>query len=56
MWVYLKTTIETNSIYTVGYFMPGGEWIAITEFDDEGFAMARVNYLNGGIMADIVDE
>jgi hypothetical protein len=48
MWVYLKTDTGDGWLYSVGYFMPQGEWVGVTDFENEVEAMARVHFLNGG--------
>ncbi len=44
MYVYKRTEA---SLYTVGFYTPGGQWIAESDHDTSEEAAARVAYLNG---------
>lgn len=45
MYVYIKT--ESN-LWTVGFYVPGGEWHSENDYHSEKEAAERVHYLNGG--------
>jgi len=45
MWVYRRT--ESN-LWTVGFFMPSGEWVSESDHDTKEAAARRVRWLNGG--------
>lgn len=49
MHVYRKTRESGEILYTVGYWVPGGDWVPLEDTSDEGEARALVNYLNGGM-------
>ncbi len=44
MYVYKRTEA---SLYTVGFYTPGGAWIAESDHENSADAAARVAYLNG---------
>jgi len=46
MWVYRKTE---ETLYTVGFYTPNGDWISVSDHHVEADAIERVHYLNGGI-------
>ena len=37
-----------KGLWTVGYYKPNGEWVALKDFGIEQLAAEWVNYLNGG--------
>ena len=47
MWVYLKCGNKVP-IWTVGFYLPQGDWTAVKDHTTEEEAMRWVNYLNGG--------
>lgn len=47
-WVYIKSE---PTLFTVGHYMPNGEWFPESDHAKESEAAKRVNYLNGGIDA-----
>lgn len=46
MYVYRRTSGE---IFTVGYFLPNGQFCHESDHGSKQKAAARVNYLNGGV-------
>jgi len=46
MWVYRE--IKEN-LYTVGFYTPDGDWIAVSDHTEDVDAIERVHYLNGGM-------
>ncbi len=51
MWVYQQMKDEDGEffdVWTVGFYYPDGGFHEAEEFDTEGEAARRVNYLNGG--------
>ena len=46
MWVYKRSE---HTLYTVGFYDPLGKWISESDWEWEGKAAQRVNYLNGGL-------
>lgn len=45
MYVYRQTE---PSLYTVGYYMPTGEWVSESDWPNTIEAARRVHWLNGG--------
>lgn len=45
MWLYRRVP---SGHYALGYFSPGGEFMAIKTFDLESECHRMVSYLNGG--------
>lgn len=45
MYVYIQTE---ESLYTVGFYKPSGDWVAESDHPTEGDAANRVHWLNGG--------
>jgi hypothetical protein len=45
-WVFRK---EPNGKFSVGYFLPNGEWYPVDDFPTEAKAAHAVHYLNGGM-------
>ncbi len=46
MWVYIES--EKQTVWTVGFYKPDGDWIPEGDHDSQQDAAARVHYLNGG--------
>lgn len=47
MYVYIVTEPE-NSLYTVGFYDPGGKFVPESDWPNRKQASERVHYLNGG--------
>ena len=45
MYVYKRTEA---SLWTVGFYSPGGEWVPESDHSSREEAAERVHYLNGG--------
>lgn len=45
MYVYIRSE---QSVWTVGFYKPDGEWVPERDYSDKEDAAERVNYLNGG--------
>jgi hypothetical protein len=45
MWVYLRSE---QSLYTVGFYSPDGEWNTDSDWGSREEAAERVRWLNGG--------
>lgn len=50
MYVYKADYVAAlrQTVYTVGYYSPDGEWHPESEYQDKDRAAAQVSYLNGG--------
>jgi len=46
MWIYLET--ERAAVYTVGHYLPKGNFEADSDHATRAEARERVNFLNGG--------
>jgi len=46
MWIYLET--ERAAVYTVGHYLPKGNFEAESDHATRDEARGRVNFLNGG--------
>ncbi len=48
MWVYIESDDDGDTLFTVGFYDPKGNWHSDSDHSERSKAQSRVNYLNGG--------
>ena len=47
---------DQGGICIVGFYEPGGKWVAESDHTEIRSAAARVHYLNGGVDAELIGQ